>query len=97
MPNALQLMQTILKSSFGMGARSNNAAFILVITKPLEEYYAGDFAMVSPDGTMSGPIRFSLSRDAAMKPARMVALGVASVTAERKTARRGLAKAPRDD
>jgi hypothetical protein len=45
MPNALQLMQTILNSSFGMGARSNHAAFILVITKPLEEYYAGDFAM----------------------------------------------------
>jgi len=36
----------------------------------LAEYDASGFAMVGPDGTMSGAVTLSLSRDAATKPAR---------------------------
>ena len=67
-PNASQFMQTILNSVW-MGARSNCDAFMLVIFV-LKTMTPAAFAVVGPDGTMSGAITLSLSHDAATKPAR---------------------------
>jgi len=75
MPKASQFMQTILNSGFGTGARSSCDAFMLVILLPKNKaawrsMTPAAFAVVGPDGTMSGPITLSLSHDAATKPAR---------------------------
>jgi hypothetical protein len=73
-PNASQFMQTIL-NSVGKDARSSCDAFMLVILFPENKaawrnMTPAAFAVVGPDGTMSGPITLSLSRDAATKPVR---------------------------
>jgi hypothetical protein len=70
MPNASQLMQTILNSGFGMGVRSSRAFMLVILCSRKQnrvaEYDAGEFAVVGPDGTtMSGPIMLSLLHEAA--------------------------------